>query len=140
VLERVTPLVADDLRRGGYLLHRGEGGDPVTLIATGSEVWLALEAARRLEADGHATRVVSAPAPQLLLAREHDEVLALLGPRHRRVTIEAGATDYWRRVTGDEGLAIGIDHFGESAPYAALQEHFGFTPEKVAARIASWIG
>ena len=139
-LERAAPLGADDLRRGGYLLRGGEGGDPVTLIATGSEVWLALEAARRLEAEGRATRVVSAPAPQLMLARDRGEVDALLGPRHRRVTIEAGATDYWRRVTGDEGLAIGIDRFGESAPYAALQEHFGLTPEKVAARIESWMG
>ena len=79
------------------------------------------------------------PAPQLALGREASEVEALLGPRHRRVTIEAGATDYWQRVVAPEGLAIGVDRFGESAPLAALQEFFGFTPEKVTARIREWL-
>jgi transketolase len=102
-------------------------------------VWLACEAAKRLEADGQAARVVSMPAPQLFLSGSHDEVERLLGPRNRRVTLEAGATDYWQRVIVPDGLAIGVDRFGESAPYAALQEAFGFTPEKVAARIRAWI-
>jgi transketolase len=138
-LERSRAFTPEDMRRGGYLLREGKGTDPVTLIATGSEVWLACEAAQRLEAEGRGARVVSMPAPQLALDREAGEVEALLGPRHRRVTIEAGATDYWQRVVAPQGLAIGVDRFGESAPLAALQEFFGFTPEKVAVRIREWL-
>jgi transketolase len=138
-LERIAPLSAAEVRRGAYLLFDSGGPDPVSLIATGSEVWVALEVARRLAAEGRATRVVSAPAPQLLLARDRGEIDALLGPRARRVTLEAGATDYWQRVTAGEGLAIGIDRFGESAPYPALQEHFGLTPLQVAGRIREWM-
>ena len=139
VLERSRPLTPEDMRHGGYLLRDAKGSDPVTLIATGSEVWLACEAAKRLEAEGRAARVVSMPAPQLALSREAREVEALLGPRHRRVTIEAGHTDYWQRVVAPDGLAIGVDRFGESAPYAALQDFFGFTPEKVATRVREWL-
>jgi transketolase len=139
-LERARPLSAADVRRGGYLLREAAAKDPVTLIATGSEVALALEAAKRLESAGRGARVASLPAPQLFLAQEPGLVEAALGPRHRRVTIEAGATDYWQRVVAGGGLAIGVDRFGESAPYAALQDHFGFTPEKVVARIREWAG
>jgi transketolase len=139
VLERPRPLAAEDMRRGGYLLREASGADPVTLIATGSEVWLACEAAKRLEASGQPARVVSMPAPQLALARDAAEVESLLGPRRRRVTIEAGLTDYWQRVVQPDGLAIGVDRFGESAPYAALQDFFGFTPEKVEARVKEWL-
>ena len=140
ILVRQHPLTLEDVRRGGYLLRESKGADPVTLIATGSEVWLACEAAQRLETEGRGARVVSMPAPQLALARDRQEVDSLLGPRNRRVTLEAGATDYWQRVVAPDGLAIGVDRFGESAPYAALQEYFGFTPEKVAARIREWLG
>jgi transketolase len=140
ILTRRHPLTAEDVRRGGYLLRESQGPDPVTLIATGSEVWLACEAAQRLESEGRGARVVSMPAPQLALARDRQEADALLGPRNRRVTLEAGATDYWQRVVAPDGLAIGVDRFGESAPYAALQDYFGFTPEKVAARIREWLG
>jgi transketolase len=139
VLERARPLSAEDVRRGGYLLRDAAGRDPVTLIATGSEVGLAVEAAKRLEAEGVAARVVSMPAPQRFLAQDMAEVKAVLGPPRRRVTLEAGATDYWWRVTCGEGLAIGIDRFGESAPLAQIQGYFGFTPEAVAARIRGWI-
>jgi transketolase len=137
-LERARPLTPDDVRRGGYVLRESHDPDALTLIATGSEVGLAVEAARRLEADGLPARVVSLPAPQLFLRQGRAELEAALGPRARRVTIEAGATDYWLRLVGDQGLAIGIDRFGESAPYGQLQEHFGFTPEKVAARVREW--
>ena len=139
-LERTTPLTAADVRRGAYLLRDAMGSDPVTIIATGSEVWVAQGAAQQLEAAGRAVRVVSAPAPQLLTACPRHEVDALLGPSHRRVTLEAGATDYWHRFTGDRGLAIGIDRFGASAPHTALQGYFGLTPERVAARILGWLG
>ena len=78
------------------------------------------------------------PAPQLFLAQDRAWRDRVLPPGGRRVTLEAGATDYWWRFTGDADLRIGIDRFGESAPVRDLQSHFGFTPEAVAARIAAW--
>jgi transketolase len=110
----------------------------VTLIATGSEVGLALEAGALLDAGGVAVRVVSMPAPQRFLAQDTAWRDAVLPPGGRRVSIEAGSTDYWHRFVGPDGLSIGIDTFGESAPLAQLQEHFGFTPAKVAARVEQW--
>jgi transketolase len=138
-LERMKPLDAETIRRGAYLLREGANQDALTLVATGSEVWLALEAAKKLEAAGNATRVVSMPAPQLFLRQEPGFRDALLPPGGRRVSIEAGATDYWWRVVGEHGLPIGIDRYGESAPYAALQQHFGFTPDAVAERVRAWM-
>ncbi len=142
---RVDPAM---LARGGYVLKEAganaspgkPSGDerPVTLVATGSEVGLAIEAAKLLDAGGVAVRVVSMPAPQRFLAQDDAWRDAVLPPG-RRVSIEAGSTDYWHRFVGPNGLSIGIDTFGESAPLAQVQEHFGFTPPKVAARISEWM-
>jgi transketolase len=138
-LEHAHPLTPEDMRRGAYLLREASKPDPITVIATGSEVWLAVEAAKKLEAQGIGARVVSAPAPQLL-ERAPEAIDPLLGPAKRRVSLEAGATDYWYRFIGLEGLAIGVDRFGASAPYPALQEYFGLTPDAVANRVKEWIG
>jgi transketolase len=137
-LERKEPLDPARFRRGGYVLRDAAGEDPVTLIATGSEVCLAVEAARRLDASGLAARVVSMPAPQLFWDQDASWRDALLPPGGRRVSLEAGATLYWHRLLGERGLAIGIDQYGESAPYPDVMEHFGFTPEKVAKRVLDW--
>jgi transketolase len=137
-IARPRPLSGEDVRRGAHLVRAAGGDRPLTLIATGSEVWLAVEAAQRLEAEGVPARVVSMPAPQLFLRRDRSEIESLLGPAARRVTLEAGATDYWQRLVAPDGLAIGIDRFGESAPYAALQERFAFTPAGVAGRVREW--
>ena len=122
------------------MLRESADGTAVTLIATGSEVWLAAEAATRLALAGLPARVVSMPAPQLFLNQDLSWRAQVLPPGSRRVSIEAGVTDYWHRIVGPDGLAVGIDRFGESAPYAALQEHFGFTPEKLARRVLDWAG
>ena len=137
-IERPAGFDASDLRRGGYVVHES-GAGAVTLIATGSEVSLAVAAAERLEADGQAARVVSLFAPQLFLAQDRAMRDRVLPPGGRRVSLEAGATDYWHRFVEPNGLTIGIDRFGESAPLAQIQEHFGFTPEKVAERIRAWL-
>jgi len=139
-LERPDSFTADSLRRGGYVLRESPAGDAITLIATGSEVSLAVAAADRLDAEGLATRVVSMPAPQSFLSQDEAWRHAVLPPGGRRVSIEAGVTDYWYRLIGEHGLAIGIDRYGESAPYQDLAEHFGFTPEQVAARVLAWAG
>jgi transketolase len=138
-LERPADFDPADLRRGGYVLREsGEHGAP-TLIATGSEVALAVAAAQRLADSGVEVRVVSLYAPQLFLAQDRAMRDRVLPPTSRRVSIEAGATDYWFRFVGEGGLAIGIDRFGASAPLAQIQEHFGFTPEKVAERVRGWL-
>jgi transketolase len=80
------------------------------------------------------------PSQDLFLAQDAKWRDSVLPPGGRRVSIEAASPMSWRRIVGDSGLIIGIDHFGESAPYQALAEHFGFTPEKVAKRVVEWLG
>jgi transketolase len=130
------PRTAEQLRaieRGGYVLHDTAGGvAELILIATGSEVGLAMDAARALEADGRRVRVVSMPCTELFdrqPAEYRDSVL----PRdnRRRIAIEAGVSDFWRKYVGLDGEVVGIDSFGASAPAPALFKHFGFTVERI---------
>ena len=137
-LERPAAFEPAWLRRGGYVLRDADARDAVTLIATGSEVSLALAAADRIAAAGRAARVVSMMAPQRFLAQDDAWRDRVLPPGGARVSLEAGATGGWAAVIGESGLAIGLDHYGESAPGARLAEHFGFTPEQVAARVLAW--
>ncbi|MGH7741298.1 MAG: transketolase-like TK C-terminal-containing protein, partial [Candidatus Eiseniibacteriota bacterium] len=138
-LERPSSFDPTDLRRGGYVLRESNSQGAVSLIATGSEVSLALAAAEKLAESGHPARVVSLYAPQLFLAQDRAMRERVLPSGGKRVSIEAGATDYWYRFVGLEGLAIGIDRFGESAPLAQIQQFFGLTPEKVAERVRAWL-
>ena len=137
-LERPAGFDPRAIARGGYVLSEPGAADAATLIATGSEVSLALEAAKRLGARGIPARVVSMPAPQRFLEQDAAWRERVLPPEGARVSIEAGATAYWWRFTGEADLRIGIDRFGESAPIAQLQPHFGFTPDAVADAIAAW--
>lgn len=124
---------AEGLRRGGYVLREAAGGQPeVILIASGSEVGLALDAAEALEADGIGARVVSLPSWFLFSAQSPEYRDAVLPPAVRaRVSIEAGSTFGWSRWIGDRGHAVGLDHFGASAPAEVLFEKFGLTVENV---------
>jgi transketolase len=135
-----TPFVARSaeqiagIARGGYIVSEAAGGAPrAVVIATGSEVGVALEAQKRLAAEGSAVRVVSMPSTSVF-DRQDEAYRASVLPRGvPRVSVEAGVTDYWRKYVGLEGATVGIDRFGESAPGGELFKHFGFTPEKVAA-------
>ncbi len=123
-----------DISRGGYVLHEPEAGAQVVLIGTGSEVELAMQAARQLAAEGIAARVVSMPCSnrfdrQPAAWREH----VLPSKLRVRVAVEAGVTDYWRKYVGLDGAVIGIDSFGASAPIDALYKYFGITAEAVVA-------
>lgn len=126
---------ADGLRRGGYVLAEASGRAPkVILIASGTEVGLVVEARKRLEADGLPTRVVSLPS-WFLFGRQdasyRDEVLP---PQvTARVSVEAASTFGWSRWVGSAGRAIGLDHFGASAPAEVLFEKFGFSVDAVVA-------
>jgi transketolase len=120
--------------RGAYVLSEAAGGDPdLLLIATGSEVSLAVDAKKILEDKGVRVRVVSMPCWELFDAQPQsyrDEVLP--PPITARMSIEAGATLGWAKYVGERGFAFGIDHFGASAPAADIARAFGFTPENVA--------
>ena len=131
-------LARDGVRRGGYVLRpassEAAGGQPaLILIATGSELQLAMGAADALEADGIPTRVVSLPCWEAFEAQAPAYREAVLPPGVRkRVSVEIGVSLGWERWTGDEGAIIALDHFGASAPAAAIFEHFGFTANRVA--------
>ncbi len=118
-----------DIARGGYVLRDG-GADPeLILIATGSEVGLAMKAAEEL---GDAVRVVSMPSTDVF-DRQDEEYRESVLPRgcRKRVAIEAGVSDFWAKYVGLDGAVIGIDTFGASAPADKLFPHFGFTVDHV---------
>jgi transketolase len=122
-----------DVQRGAYVIHETDGKPDVILIATGSEVSLALDAAKLLAAKGTKARVVSMPSMGLFNAQDAAYRETIL-PRdvEARVSIEAGATFGWAKYVGPRGTSIGLDHFGTSAPAAAIAKEYGFTPEAVA--------
>jgi transketolase len=128
----------EGVRLGGYVLRpassEAAGGKPaLILIATGSELQLAMGAAETLEGDGIPTRVVSLPCWEAFEAQAPAYREAVLPPEVRkRVSVEIGVSLGWERWTGDEGAIIALDHFGASAPAAAIFEHFGFTANRVA--------
>jgi transketolase len=125
-----------EITRGGYVVR---GGDDVTLIATGSEVSTAVGAADLLEGDGVSARVVSLPCWELFQAQPADYRREILGSSPR-VSIEAAATFGWEQIVGQDGLVLGIDHFGASAPAEVIAEQFGFTPDAVAAKVKAHLG
>jgi len=126
---------AEGTARGGYILAEAPGGDPaVILIATGSEVQLALAARELLTQDGIGTRVVSMPCVEWFTAQDASYQEEVLPPRVRaRVSVEAGIAQGWRAFTGDAGECVSLEHFGASASYQDLYQHFGFTADKVVA-------
>jgi transketolase len=128
-----SPEQVFDIARGGYVLtDPPEARFDVILIATGSEVELAMQAARQLEAEGTKVRVVSMPCSNVFDAQPIEWREGVLpGWCRKRVAIEAGVTDYWRKYVGLDGAVIGIDSFGASAPADQLFKHFGITVEKV---------
>ena len=122
--------------RGGYILREG---DDVVLVATGSEVPLAVDAAAELANRGVSARVVSLPCWEAFLAQDQDYRVAVLGEGLPVVSIEAASTFGWERITGADGLNLGIDRFGASAPAGVIAEQWGFTPPAVADRVAGWL-
>lgn len=134
-----VPVKAKGLRKGAYIVRDAEKID-VLLIATGSEVGTALGAANILEEKGIGVRVVSMPSTNLFEAQDAAYRDTILPPSvKKRVAIEAGASFGWHRYVGDEGMVIGIDRFGASAPYKVLAEKFGFTAENVAAKVLEYL-
>ena len=135
-------LAGDPARyRKGYVLLDSPGTPDVVLVATGSEVQLAVEACRLLADKGVAASVVSMPCVEWF--DEQDEAYrASVLPRSvtARVVVEAGARQCWDRFLGEHGVFVGMTGFGASAPYDKLYKHFGITPEHVAAEVKGAIG
>jgi transketolase len=135
VIDRTTHASAEGVTKGAYVLAEAGSGTPqVILVATGSEVSIALDARARLEAEGTPTRVVSMPCREWFDAQEASYRQEVLPPSVRaRVSVEAATPFGWRDIVGDDGESLGLDHFGASAPYQILYEQFGLTAERVVA-------
>ncbi len=134
-LERTNTDGAEALRMGGYVMQEASGGVPkLILMASGSELHLAVEARAALEEDGIPTRVVSLPSWRLFMDQEQAYRDAVLPPEiSARVSVEAGTTLGWSHWLGSSGRAVGVDHFGASAPWDKLYQEFGITTARVVA-------
>ncbi len=133
--ERPAAFTSSDLLRGGYVARDTAGTPDVVLIATGSEVGVALGACDLLAESGVAARVVSMPSVELFDRQDDAWKNAALPRDVPAVAIEAGRPDGWYRFVGRDGLVIGIETYGESAPAKDVFAHFGFTPSAVADRV-----
>jgi transketolase len=133
IIPRALDFDPKKILRGAYVLDSHAQGD-ITIIATGSELPLAVKAADLV---GNA-RVVSAPSLELFAQQPASYQDEVLGDRSKVVCIEAGRSAGWYQHVNRDALVIGIDHFGNSAPYEVIADHYGFTPEKVAEKIRAW--
>jgi transketolase len=129
----------DGIARGGYVLADAPGARAV-IIATGSEVGLAMEAQKQLAAASIPVRVVSMPSTSVFDRQDAAYRNSVLPAQLPKVAVEAGVTDYWRKYVGLEGAVVGIDRYGESAPAGELFKHFGFTPDRVIKAVRSTLG
>jgi transketolase len=131
--EKRSEAALGDIQKGGYVLSDAPGAKAV-LIATGSEVQLAIAAQKLLD---FPVRVVSMPSTSVFDRQDENYRAGVLPKGLPRIAVEAGVTDGWRKYVGLEGAVVGIDRFGESAPAGDLFKHFGFTPENVAKAVRS---
>ncbi|MWJ29448.1 transketolase [Halomonas sp. ZH2S] len=130
-----------NIQRGAYVLKDSNGTPALILIATGSEVSLAMEAAAELETQGKAVRVVSMPSAYRFNGQSADYRESVLPPSvTKRIAIEAGHADYWYKYVGLEGRVIGMTTYGESAPAGDLFKHFGFTVENIVTQVNELLG
>ncbi len=137
---RPASFQARDIWKGGYVIAEAEGGKPdLILLSTGSEVGPCVEAKRVLDAAGTKTRVVSIPCVERFKAQPKAYRDAILPSGVAKVSVEAGRTDPWYQFIGADGLAIGIDHFGHSAPGEVLAEKLGFTGPRIAGTVQAWL-
>ena len=133
-----VPAVRDDAsknmcERGAYVLRPGKGADDIVLLASGSEVHLAVEAAERLEADDISARVVSVPCYDRFLEQDENYIRSITGKDLPKIAIEAGIRQGWDTIIGRDGGFIGMDGFGASGPGGELFTHFGITADAIVA-------
>jgi transketolase len=132
-----TAEATHNIARGGYVLSEAGGKPSAVIIATGSEVQLAMGAQKVLAEQGIAVRVVSMPSTSVFDRQDAAYRESVLPKGVRRIAVEAGVTDIWRKYVGLEGAVLGIDRFGESAPAGDLFKYFGFTVDNLVAQVKS---
>jgi transketolase len=141
VLDAARAAGHDAVERGAYVVHDPKGALEAIVLATGSEVHLALAAALVLADEGHRVRVVSLPSLERFAAQPAKYRDAVLPPKVRvRLAVEAAHPQPWWRWVGDAGDVIGLERFGASAPYQRLYQEFGFTADAIAERLRSMLG
>jgi transketolase len=140
-LERSQPLTPEQFNQGAYVvLEEATKPADVVLVASGSEVGLAVETKPLLEKEGYSVRVVSMPCQQLFLQQPAEVRDAVVSAGSARVVaIEAGRPETWCPVVGPDSLTIGLSRFGASAPYQVLAKEFGFVPEALAKKVIEWL-
>jgi transketolase len=139
VIPRPAGFDPEQVVRGGYCVEDGGEGPDVCILASGSEVALAGAAGNLLAAQGIVPRVVSVPCLETFMAQPSEYREALLPPGVPRVAVEAGRGALWWRLLGENGLFIGIEEFGASAPAEVMAEKYGLTPEQVAEKIREFV-
>ncbi|MDZ4784917.1 MAG: transketolase [bacterium] len=137
-IKRDAGVFAEDALRGGYIVQGADVKDLI-IVATGSEVSLAQGAADILAQSGTKVRVVSMPCWELFFDQDKEYQKKVIPQSARRISIEAGSTLGWERLVGEDGLMIGLDHYGASAPGNVIAEKFGFTSKAIAERIKNWL-
>ncbi len=140
VLERPKDFALEHIYKGGYCVQEPDGTLDAVLLATGSEVGLACETARKLTGDGLQIRVVSVPSMELLLAQPEAYREALIPADVPAIAVEASSATSFYRLVGRDGLIVGVEGFGVSAPTRDLAEHFGFTVDKLGQKIREHLG
>jgi transketolase len=139
IISRAASFVPGDALKGAYTVSTPEGAPDVVILSSGSEVHVAAEAASKLISLGIKSRLVSVPCLETFLAQSAEYRSHLLPAGIPRVAFEAGRGESWGRLIGCDGLFIGIEHFGASAPDKILAEQFGFTAPQVADKIAAFL-
>lgn len=137
VLHKYAAVIHDNAGKGAYVLDAGQGEAKAVIIATGSEVHLALEAQAKLAEEGICVTVVSMPSWDMFEMQSEEYKKSVLPEGLPKVAVEAGVTLGWSRYTGSEDNVIGINKFGASAPGGTVMKEYGFTAENVAAKIKS---
>lgn len=137
VLHKYAAVIHDNAGKGAYVLDAGQGEAKAVIIATGSEVHLALEAQAKLAEEGICVSVVSMPSWDMFEMQSEEYKKSVLPEGLPKVAVEAGVTLGWSRYTGSEDNVIGINKFGASAPGGTVMKEYGFTAENVAAKVKS---
>ena len=127
----------EQIRKGGYVLSESQGPAQAIVIATGSEVSLAISAQHALAEEGISVRVVSIPSTFMFDQQDEEYQMIVLPENLPKIAVEAGVTAYWRKYVGLRGEVVGVDRFGESAPAAKVFEHLGITSARVVEAVKS---
>lgn len=137
-IERDASFKPEDILKGGYIAN-GKDTNDIVIVATGSELCIAYEATKLLAQKGKKVRLVSMPCVEVFMQQDASYRESVLPAKAKKISVEAGVTTGWQRIVGSDGLTIGIDHYGASAPASVLAEKFGFTPQAVAQKVENWL-